>query len=182
MNTLQKLATAAAIMCAVQHAALGDTAPATNAPVPAVPAAANPEPSWMTVLANAALEYCTTNHNFVPTSGPGGTINNLRQAKVSAVVAESLTVWDAGGTNAQWKLDVAHTTNLGDGKTHEGLGMDLRYIGQLPPSWKLHLPVLGRLGTFHSLAGISPDLDTTLKGKFDARTTVCWFGFGLGGE
>ena len=139
-------------------------------------------PSWLTALANAALEYCTTNHNFVPTSGPGGTVNNLRQAKVSAVVAESLTIWDTGGSNATWKLDAAHATCIGDGKTHEGLGLDLRFIGQLPPSWKLHLPVLGKLGTFHTLAGIAPDLDQAIKGRFDERSTVCWFGFGLGGE
>ena len=153
----------------------------TPVPLAAVPANAI-NPSWLTALANAALEYCTTNHNFVPTSGPGGTVVNLRNAKVSAVIAESLTIWDTGGSNATWKLDAAHATCIGDGKTHEGLGIDLRFIGQLPPSWKLHLPVLGKLGTFHTLAGIAPDLDQAIKGRFDERSTVCWFGFGLGGE
>jgi len=176
----------------------GGTAPSNATVTAAVPANVT-SPSWLTALANAALEYCTTNHNFVPTSGPGGTVNNLRQAKVSAVVAESLTVWelrspqsavpspqtqDSGLRTQDYalKLDAAHATCIGDGKTHEGLGLDLRFIGQLPPSWKLHLPVLGKLGTFHTLAGIAPDLDQAIKGRFDERSTVCWFGFGLGGE
>jgi len=138
--------------------------------------------SWMLTLVNDTLSYTTSNHNMVATGGPGGAVSDLKNCKFSAVVAESLCIWDNANTNYNWKLDVANTTTICDDKTHQGLGLDIRYIGGLPNSFKLHIPVLGKIGTFHSLIGIAPDVDSSIKGRFDARNTVIWTGFGLGGD